>query len=95
MTELEKDMGALAKDMAVILVVQKGCQDSQAKTTRNVDKLVDSIEMLSHDTIYLKSLVRRIDQLEDTYTWMNRKILTTFVATIAAIAWFVFTHITI
>ena len=90
MTELERELNTITKDIAVILSVQKGCQEYQAKTTENVDKLVKAITTLSHDTIYLKSLVVRLDKLEDANTWTNRKVFTIVVTAISAAAWIAF-----
>ena len=87
MTPLEKDIMSLTKDVAVIVNIQKNCQKSQARTTANVDKLVTSVETLSHDTVYLQSLVTRISLVEESVKWLQRTMVTTGLGIITTGVW--------
>ena len=94
MTENEKNIGILTKDVAVVVSIQKGCQEAQAKTTKNVDKLVVAVNTLSHDTVYLQGLSTRISGLEDSVKWLTRTGVSTLLGVVGAIVWFLFDGLT-
>ena len=87
---MTKVMFDLSKDMASVVEIQKNCQKSQAQTTKNIDKLAESVETLSHDTVYLTTLERRVGDLEAAASWLRRTITTTIITVIMAISWYLF-----
>ena len=90
MTELEENITTIAKDMAVVVSIQKGCQEAQKRTTENVDKLVDSVNTLSHDTVYLKGLEDRIVGIEGTIEWVRNTVTGIVVTIVSALAWIMY-----
>ncbi len=88
MTDLEREMMELTKDVAVVVNIQKTCQKSQSQTTANVNKLVTSVNQLSHDTVYLRSLVTRLEKVEGDIKWFNRTSVTVGAGVIGTILWF-------
>lgn len=92
MTPLEKDLSILAKDVAVIVTIQKTCQKSQAQTTANIDKLAEAVQTLSHDTVYLQTLETRLTSLEEGARWLRRLVASTVITISIAIGWYLINH---
>lgn len=89
-TDVDKVLIDLSKDVAVVVEIQKGCQKSQAQTTINIDKLAISVDKLSHDTVYLSTLERRVGDLESSASWLRKTLTTTVITAGMAILWYLF-----
>ena len=94
MTENEKSIANLTKDVAVVLSIQKGCQAAQAKTTENVDKLVVAVNTLSHDTVYLQGLETRLTSLESTAIWVQRGVIGILLGVTGSLAYHILRSVT-
>ena len=88
MTDNEKAISSLTRDVAVVLEIQKNCQMSQVQTTKNVDKLVTAVDKVSHDTLLLGALDSRVGKLEDKDKWWNRTFITTVISVCLGIGWY-------
>lgn len=88
MTENEKAISELTRDVAVVVEIQKNCQKSQAQTTANVNKLVVSVDKVSHDTMLLTSMDKRLSKLEEKDKWWNRTFVSTALSLFVAIGWY-------
>ena len=86
----DKILFDLAKEMATVVEMQKGCQKTQLQTTKNIDKLAGAIDTLSHDTVYLITLSKRVSDLEAAASWLRRTITTTIITIVMAVSWYLF-----
>ncbi len=93
MTDNEKAISILTRDVAVIVSVQKSCQVAQTKTSENINKLVDAVNTLSHDTVYLNTLEARVKELEDSYKWVNRTFIAGLIGAAGTVAYHVLKYV--